>query len=154
MAQALADGAYYRAAAVHRGGYRDDLGVGEDMNRHRIEVAIAHLRSIPADVANKHVDMFSCGWTGFEYSAAAILRSCETKACPGGWLCFVPEFNQDGLRMHYDAPRFLGEMGYDAMAMFFAITSDKSLGIFGGWVVPRYGKAALDAVCDKLEALL
>jgi hypothetical protein len=118
----------------------------------RIKIAVAHLRSIPKDVADKHVNMFM--WGTVE-DPGQLPVTCGSTACAAGWLTYVPALYAQGLdRDTMGTPTYRRQSGFAALALFFGIPGDRAQAIFSAHSVPTHGKAALNAVCTRLERLL
>ena len=123
----------------------------------RRKVAVAHLRSIPKEIADHHVYMGAFMRTNDLMARSLLLpellHDCGTTACAAGWLCKVPALRAEGLTDNRrGVPTYEGRAPFESLASFFGLKVFEAVHIFGT-NPPLYGKAALDRVCDELEAI-
>lgn len=110
------------------------------MNQERISRAVAVVRElIDRGVTDEPDEIDSA--EALNMATWGRKSDCGTSACLGGWMTLDPELRAQGLRNRRDffpdhtyslEPRFEGEQGGYALAVFFDITGDEMRYVFGG----------------------
>ena len=114
------------------------------MNRERLQQMVTMLRELPA---TNHIGFDLGDWY------------CGTTACAVGHACLDPVFREQGLTLRQDfdgvCPVFGVHDGWDAVEMFFELSTAEAENLFYRPTYPEYGANTTPAhVADRIEELL